>query len=216
MAGALVCIVGRVGTGKSSLLLGLINEMRRLQGSVTFGGPVSYVPQHAWIQSGTVRENIIFGSDQKDADEGRLKEVIRACGLEEDIAMWQCGDRSVLLVQYASVCDAHGRTQIGERGITLSGGQRQRICIARAAYEHSSVVLLDDPLSAVDAHVGHHLLEECIVKGPLAARTRILVTHHLDVLPRADLILVMDRDTEHEGRIVQQGTYQVSPFLSEW
>jgi ATP-binding cassette subfamily C (CFTR/MRP) protein 1 len=102
-------------------------------------------------------------------------------------------------------------TRIGEKGITLSGGQRQRICIARAAYEETQIVLLDDPLSAVDAHVGHHLLENCILAGPLANRTRILVTHSLDMLHKADMILVMDRDYISEGRIVQQGTYEVGP-----
>ena len=81
---------------------------------------------------------------------------------------------------------------IGERGISLSGGQRQRVCLARAAYSHSPIVLLDDPLSAVDARVGHHLLQNCLLNGPLADRTRVLVTHHLDVLPRADVILVID------------------------
>lgn len=101
------------------------------------------------------------------------------------------------------------RTKIGEKGITLSGGQRQRVCLARAAFDRSSsIVLLDDPLSAVDAHVGHHLLHKCILTGPLAHKTRILVTHHLDVLPRADLVLVMDRAEGNSGAIIQQGTYQ--------
>ena len=100
-------------------------------------------------------------------------------------------------------------TYIGERGITLSGGQRQRICVARAAYAESDIVLLDDPLSALDANVGHHLLHHCILDGPLAMRTRILVTHHLDVLPQADWIIMMDSN-ENEGRISQQGTYAVS------
>jgi ATP-binding cassette subfamily C (CFTR/MRP) protein 1 len=102
------------------------------------------------------------------------------------------------------------RTVIGEKGITLSGGQRQRICIARAVYAESEIVLLDDPLSAVDAHVGHHLMEKCLLDGPLKDRTRILVTHQLDILPRADLILVMDRNDSNEGFITQQGSYSVS------
>jgi ATP-binding cassette subfamily C (CFTR/MRP) protein 1 len=102
------------------------------------------------------------------------------------------------------------RTLLGEKGINLSGGQKQRICIARAAYQETEIVLLDDPLSAVDAHVGSHLVEKCLLSGPMANRTRILVTHQLDVLPKADLILVMDRDNNNEGHIVQQGTYQVS------
>ena len=101
-----------------------------------------------------------------------------------------------------------GSTNIGERGITISGGQRQRICIARAAYADADIVLLDDPLSAVDAHVGHHLLSQCILSGPMAAKTRILVTHHLDVLPHADMVLMMESDGS-VGRIIQQGTYQV-------
>lgn len=100
-------------------------------------------------------------------------------------------------------------TEIGEKGITLSGGQKQRICIARAALDPAAIVLLDDPLSAVDPVVGQHLMHQCIMSGPLSHRTRILVTHQLDVLPLADYILVMDRDGE-EGRIVQQGTYVVS------
>lgn len=107
------------------------------------------------------------------------------------------------------------RTKIGEKGITLSGGQRQRICLARAAYDRASeVVLLDDPLSAVDAHVGHHLLHNCILSGPLAKRTRVLVTHHLDVLPKADLVLVVDRDGGNEGRIIQHGTYAVRTLIT--
>jgi len=78
------------------------------------------------------------------------------------------------------------------------------------AYDKASeIVLLDDSRSAVDAHVGHHLLHNCILSGPLSNRTRVLVTHHLDVLPRADLVLVMDRDGQNEGRIIQAGTYAV-------
>ncbi|WVQ66385.1 uncharacterized protein L199_004565 [Kwoniella botswanensis] len=189
--GALVCIVGRVGTGKTALLSGLINEMKRIRGHIHFGGSVSYVPQQAWVQSGTIRENITFSAERQDVDLERVHEIIDACALRRDIDMWPHGDL----------------TEIGERGITLSGGQRQRICIARAAYEKSDIVLLDDPLSAIDAHVGHHILENCLLNGPMSDRTRVLVTHHFDVLPKADLVLVMDRDEQGDGRIIQQGTF---------
>jgi ABC-type bacteriocin/lantibiotic exporter with double-glycine peptidase domain len=97
---------------------------------------------------------------------------------------------------------------VGEKGITLSGGQRQRVCIARAAYADSDIILLDDPLSAVDAHVADHLLQACILSGPPAHRTRILVTHNLNVLPHADLVVMMQSDGS-VGRIIQQGTYKV-------
>lgn len=92
----------------------------------------------------------------------------------------------------------------------LSGGQRQRLCLARAAYAPSDIVLLDDPLSAVDNQVGQHLLQNCILHGPLASRTRLLVTHQLDILPKADWVVVMDSQG-NVGRVVQQGTYAVSP-----
>lgn len=108
-----------------------------------------------------------------------------------------------------SYCKLTSSTAVGERGISLSGGQKSRVCLARAAYSNAPVVLLDDPLSAVDASVGHALLHNCILRGPLATRTRVLVTHHLDVLPEADLILVMDSDGS-VGRIAQQGSYEVS------
>jgi ATP-binding cassette subfamily C (CFTR/MRP) protein 1 len=155
-------------------------------------GELKPVPQEAWVQSGSVKDNITFSESNDESDAARTEHVIRACGLAPDLDRW----------------DDREHTYIGERGITLSGGQRQRICVARAAYADSDIVLLDDPLSALDANVGHHLLHQCILRGPLATRTRILVTHHLDVLPQADWIVVMD-SKDDEGRISQQGTYRV-------
>ncbi|KZP34073.1 multidrug resistance-associated ABC transporter, partial [Athelia psychrophila] len=182
--GAFVAIVGRVGSGKSSVLQGLIGEMRSTRGEVIFGGPAAYVPQTAWIRNSTLRENILFG--QPD-DEKRFRDVIRACSLEHDLEMLPNGDH----------------TEIGEKGINLSGTcWLARVSLARAAYSRSDVVLMDDSLSAVDAYVGKAILDNCIINGPLADRTRILVTHTLHVLDQTDYIYVMD-----DGAIKEEGTY---------
>ncbi|KAL4258198.1 ATP-binding cassette transporter C, partial [Pleurotus pulmonarius] len=182
--GAFVSIVGRVGSGKSSLLQALIGEMRKTRGEVEFGGSVSYIPQRAWIQNATFRDNILFGNAM---DEDRFRQVISACSLEHDIAMLPHGDA----------------TEIGERGINLSGGQKARVSLARAAYSQTDIVLLDDPLSAVDAYVGKDILENCLLRGPLAGRTRVLVTHALHVLDKVDYIYVLS-----DGVVVEQGTYE--------
>ncbi|KAJ3406096.1 hypothetical protein HDU80_000172 [Chytriomyces hyalinus] len=181
--GKLVAIVGRVGSGKSSLLNGLVNEMTRIGGSVSFRGSVSYCPQSPFIQNATIKENILFG---KEWNEQRYDAVTRASCLERDFAILPNGDD----------------TEIGERGVNLSGGQKARVQIARALYFESDIVLLDDPLSAVDAHVGRRLFEDAILNG-LAAKTRVLVTHQLHFLPQVDSIILMD-----SGKIVAQGTFE--------
>ncbi|KAF9473172.1 P-loop containing nucleoside triphosphate hydrolase protein [Pholiota conissans] len=181
--GAFVAIVGRVGSGKSSILQAVIGEMRRTRGKVVFNDRMAYFPQSPWIKNATVRENILFGQAY---DEKRFHEVIHACGLEHDLQVLSHGEN----------------TEIGEKGINLSGGQKARISLARAAYSTAEIVLLDDPLSAVDAHVGKHVLENCFLQGPLANRTRILVTHSLHILDKTDYIYVMDN-----GKIVEEGTY---------
>ncbi|KAH9476201.1 ABC-type transporter cicA [Psilocybe cubensis] len=182
--GSFVGIVGRVGCGKSSVLQALIGEMRRTRGTVRFGGNVSYAPQTPWIRNATLRENILFG--QPD-DEDRFRNVISACCLDHDLEVLPNGEQ----------------TEIGEKGINLSGGQKARVSLARAAYSDSDIVLLDDPLSAVDAYVGKSILENCLLSGPLSDRTRVLVTHALHVLDKTDYIYVMDN-----GVIIEQGTYQ--------
>ena len=119
----------------------------------------------------------------------RFREVVSACSLEADFDMLPNGDM----------------TEIGEKGINLSGGQKARVSLARAAYSNTEIIMLDDVLSAVDSHVGKHILENCLVKGPLAGRTRVLATHALSALPRVDYIYVLEK-----GEIVEQGTYHVS------
>ena len=181
--GSLTAIVGAVGSGKSSLLSGIIGEMKRTQGTVTISGSIAYCAQNAWIQNMTLRDNILFGLPY---DENRYNETLRVCALESDLKVLAAGDM----------------TEIGEKGINLSGGQKQRVNLARAVYSNSDIILMDDPLSAVDAHVGSYLFNE-LIKTALKGMTRVLVTHRLHILPQVDYILVMDN-----GTVVERGTYQ--------
>jgi ATP-binding cassette subfamily C (CFTR/MRP) protein 1 len=165
----LIAVIGSVGSGKSSLLAALAGDMRKTMGDVTIGASRAFCPQYAWIQNATVRENIVFGKEFKDS---WYNQVVDACALRPDLDMLPNGDK----------------TEIGERGITVSGGQKQRMNIARAIYFDADIVLMDDPLSAVDAHVGRHIMDNAIC-GLLKDKCRILATHQLHVLSRCDRII---------------------------
>ncbi|KAH7072955.1 P-loop containing nucleoside triphosphate hydrolase protein [Paraphoma chrysanthemicola] len=178
----LVAVIGSVGSGKSSLLAALAGDMRRTAGDVVMGASRAFCPQYAWIQNATVRENIIFG---KDFDQAWYDEVVDACALRADLDMLPAGDK----------------TEIGERGITVSGGQKQRMNIARAIYFNADIILMDDPLSAVDAHVGRHIMDNAIC-GLLKDKCRILATHQLHVLSRCDRIIWVE-----EGRVQAVDTF---------
>ncbi|XP_069135571.1 multidrug resistance-associated protein 1-like isoform X2 [Argopecten irradians] len=183
--GQLVAVVGQVGSGKSSLISSLLGDLNKLQGNVTVKGKVAYVPQAAWIQNNTLMNNILFG---KQLLAKKYKKVIEACGLGPDLEMLPGGDQ----------------IEIGEKGINISGGQKQRISLARAVYSNSNVYLMDDPLSAVDAHVGKHIFTKVIgPKGLLKNKTRVLVTHGIQWLPMMDNILVMVN-----GKISEFGSYE--------
>ncbi|XP_047290088.1 multidrug resistance-associated protein 1 isoform X3 [Homo sapiens] len=183
--GALVAVVGQVGCGKSSLLSALLAEMDKVEGHVAIKGSVAYVPQQAWIQNDSLRENILFGCQ---LEEPYYRSVIQACALLPDLEILPSGDR----------------TEIGEKGVNLSGGQKQRVSLARAVYSNADIYLFDDPLSAVDAHVGKHIFENVIgPKGMLKNKTRILVTHSMSYLPQVDVIIVMSG-----GKISEMGSYQ--------
>nr|NP_995693.1 Multidrug-Resistance like protein 1, isoform I [Drosophila melanogaster]AAS64696.1 Multidrug-Resistance like protein 1, isoform I [Drosophila melanogaster] len=182
--GSLVALVGTVGSGKSSVVQAFLGEMEKLAGVVNTVGKLAYVPQQAWIQNATVRDNILFGQTY---DRKRYNKVIDACALRADIDILSAGDL----------------TEIGEKGINLSGGQKQRISLARAVYSDADLYLLDDPLSAVDAHVGKHIFEEVIgPKGILARKSRVLVTHGVTFLPQVDSIYVIKM-----GEISESGTF---------
>ncbi|XP_071358342.1 ATP-binding cassette sub-family C member 9 isoform X3 [Trachinotus anak] len=211
--GQLTMIVGQVGCGKSSLLLAMLGEMQTIDGRVYWSNlpdcemihegniswseteesdedirsknrySVAYAAQKSWLLNATVEENITFGSP---FSKQRYKAVIDACSLQPDIDLLPFGDQ----------------TEIGERGINLSGGQRQRICVARALYQNTNIVFLDDPFSALDIHLSDHLMQEGILKFLQDdKRTVVLVTHKLQYLIHADWIIAMK-----DGSILREGT----------
>ncbi|XP_016051789.1 PREDICTED: multidrug resistance-associated protein 6 [Miniopterus natalensis] len=183
--GCLLAVVGPVGAGKSSLLSALLGELSKVEGSVNIKGPVAYMPQEAWVQNTSVVENVCF---RQELDPSWLERVLEACALWPDVGSFPAG--------------VH--TQIGEQGMNLSGGQKQRLSLARAVYSKAAVYLLDDPLAALDAHVGQHIFNQVIgPNGLLQGTTRILVTHTLHVLPQADWIVVLE-----DGAIAEMGSYQ--------
>uniref|UniRef100_A0A669DFE0 ATP-binding cassette, sub-family C (CFTR/MRP), member 2 n=1 Tax=Oreochromis niloticus TaxID=8128 RepID=A0A669DFE0_ORENI len=183
--GQLVAVVGAVGSGKSSLMSALLGEMHSTKGFINIMGSLAFVPQQAWIQNATLKDNILFGSPH---EEENFKKVIQACALAPDLELLPGGDL----------------TEIGEKGINLSGGQKQRVSLARAVYSQADIYLLDDPLSAVDSHVGKHLFENVIgPNGILKNKTRILVTHGISFLPYVDKIVVLEN-----GVISEVGSYE--------
>nr|CAD7454509.1 unnamed protein product [Timema tahoe] len=183
--GALVAVIGVVGSGKSSLASAFLGEMYKLSGRVNIKGSVAYASQQAWIQNATLRDNILFG---KKLDERFYARVLEACALKPDLDILPAGDQ----------------TEIGERGINLSGGQKQRVSLARTVYNGADIYLLDDPLSAVDSHVGKHIFHNVIgPAGILRNKTRVLMTHSITFLHEVDLIVVL-----RDGEVSETGSYK--------
>ncbi len=186
--GSFVAILGDVGSGKSSLLFSLAGEMKVPDNTsppeIVINGDVSHVPQQSWILNATVKKNIIFGNE---FDQRKYDEALKYSCLQSDLDILINKDE----------------TEIGEKGVNLSGGQKARVSLARALYKNSDIYLLDDPLSAVDAHVGNFILKECFV-GYLKDKTRVLVTHKFESLKYVDYIYIFNK-----GQIVQEGTLEV-------
>lgn len=177
-----VAICGEVGSGKSTLLASILGEVPVLQGTFQVYGTIAYVSQSAWIQTGSIRDNILFGADM---DNLRYQETLEKCSLLKDLELLPHGDL----------------TEIGERGVNLSGGQKQRIQLARALYQDADIYLLDDPFSAVDAHTATSLFNEYVM-GALSRKTVLLVTHQVDFLPAFDSVLLMS-----DGEILHAAPY---------
>ncbi|CAO3593350.1 unnamed protein product [Absidia cylindrospora] len=194
---SIVC--GPTGCGKSTLLSSLFGETYCYNGSVVLpprprrhehqlGGAVSgiaYVAQTAWLQNCSIRDNILFGLDY---DEERYAKVLYMTALTRDLDILEFGDQ----------------TEVGEKGLSLSGGQKQRLAIARAVYSDAHTVILDDCLSAVDAHTAKHLYDHCLKGELMVDRTIILVTHYVGLcLDGAGYIVALK-----DGKVVASGDPQ--------
>ncbi|KAJ2749377.1 hypothetical protein GGI19_005691, partial [Coemansia pectinata] len=183
LSGEHLAIVGRVGSGKSSLLSALLGDMRKEKGKVVLCGQVAYVPQQPWIMNATLRSNVLFGLKY---DEAFYNRVIDACALRPDLDMLMAGDM----------------TEIGEKGINLSGGQKARVSLARAVYARADIYIIDDPLSAVDAHVARHLFDQVLgPTGLLKSRCRIHATNAIQFIGKCDSVLMLQ-----DGQIAEYGT----------
>lgn len=181
-AGQLCAVVGRVGSGKSTLCSAILNETILQRGSIALNGKVAYASQSPWILNATLRDNILFGMPM---DEERYNKVLQVCQLTHDLNMLDDGDL----------------TEIGEKGINLSGGQKQRVSVARAAYADADVIILDDPLSALDPEVGKQLFDQCITSF-MAGKTRLLITNQLQFLKFCDTVVAL-----RHGRVIEQGKF---------
>ncbi|XP_051128280.1 ABC transporter C family member 2-like isoform X2 [Andrographis paniculata] len=182
--GSLVAVVGSTGEGKTSLISAMLGELPAIsEATAVIRGRVAYVPQVSWIFNATVCDNILFGLPFESA---KYEKSIDVTCLRHDLDLLPGGDL----------------TEIGERGVNISGGQKQRVSMARAVYSDSDVYIFDDPLSALDAHVGRQVFEKCI-KGELRGKTRVLVTNQLHFLSQVDRILLVS-----EGTVKEEGTFE--------
>lgn len=197
-------IVGRTGSGKSTLVKQLLREYPAGTGEITISGvPIErisldrlkswygYVPQQQFLFSKPLRDNILFANDR--ATEDQLAEALELSALAKDLKFLP-----------------HGLdTLVGEKGVSLSGGQKQRASIARALIADPPILILDDALSAVDARTEAEIIAN--IRRIRTDKTTIIVTHRMSAVRHADLILVMD-----EGRIVERGTHEQLMALGGW
>ncbi|CAN3376554.1 hypothetical protein DIURU_002695 [Diutina rugosa] len=171
--GEFIIIAGAIGSGKTSLLDAISGHMTATGGTITINGNLLFCGQ-PWAQNATIRENIIFGLP---FDRTWYDQVIYACSLQADLAILPGGDL----------------TEVGERGITLSGGQKARLNLARSIYANPEILLMDDVLSAVDARVGRHIVDQCFM-GLMKDKTRVLATHQLGLISAADRVIFLNGD----------------------
>ena len=179
---SLTVITGPVGSGKSTLLSAIAGETSNASGTIDYQGSVIYLPQTAWVFSGTIKENILFGQPN---EESKYERIIDVCALKEDFQRLPDGDQTV----------------VGERGEVLSGGQQARVSLARAVYAEGDIYLLDDPLSAVDFKVGQHIFNKCI-KDLLGDKIVLFASHQQQHMENADQVIVV-----YKGRALDKGSF---------
>ena len=198
--GQTVALVGRTGSGKSTVARLIPRIFDPQAGEVRIGGrdvreiplddlrtSIGFVPQDSFLFSLPLRDNLSFG--RPDAPEADIERVADEAGLATDIAGFPAGYDTI----------------VGERGVTLSGGQRQRAAIARALLPDSSILVLDDVLSAVDSETESHILEA--VRRASRERTTLIVAHRLSTVMDADRIYLLEADERGRTRIAEQGTH---------
>ena len=200
--GESTAIIGAVGAGKTSILMAILGEMQGTEGQIAVEFPVrsladaptasqvAYVPQEAFVRNSSIRHNIMFTGaaplDSKAGDhDANVRHAVWCAGLDVDLAAM---GNSVDL-------------EIGEHGVNLSGGQKQRLGLARAVFQDADLILMDDPVSAVDTSTEKVIMDRLIF-GEWADRTRIMVTHRLDHLERFDRVILVQ-----EGQIVADGRH---------
>ena len=181
--GEFVVLIGKVASGKTSLLRAIAGDLKLQSGRLVSKGSIALVSQEPFLVNETLKNNILF---EKEFDEERYNHIVKICQLESDLENLPLGDM----------------TEIGERGINLSGGQKQRISLARAVYSDSDIYLIDDCLSALDAHVGKAILEEVLL-GYLKGKTVIMATHHTHFLSKTDRVVLLD-----QGKVVFGEEYE--------
>lgn len=178
-------VIGPVGCGKSSILKSIMGLLHKKSGRLQKHGKISYIPQESFLINNTFRQNIIFGHE---FDEQKYRRVIEIAQLQPDLDVIKGGEFA----------------EIGEKGLNLSGGQKQRISIARAIYADTDIVLIDDSLSALDAHVGKRIFNQVFMDQFVKrGKTVIMCTHVLEYLGQADHVVFMEN-----GQIVCQGKFE--------
>ncbi|KAI2811396.1 Multidrug resistance-associated protein 4 [Blomia tropicalis] len=169
-------IIGPVGSGKSTLLSTILSEISvKSADRFEVNGTLSYVSQEVFMVTSTIRENILFG---RKYDSFRYKKTLEICALEHDLDSFPLGDQCI----------------VGENGFTLSGGQKARINLARALYGDADIYLMDDPFSAVDAHLARHIFQRCF-QTFLRDKCVLIATHQLQFIPNSTNILMLDNGT---------------------